>query len=62
MFFNFNLNEILTFPFKDEEARKHLLVGGSLDLVLLPFLLHLAAARKPGFGHSSNPDGAPDLL
>jgi len=40
MFFNFNLNEILTFPFKDEEARKHLLIGAlvSISAFIIPIL------------------------
>jgi hypothetical protein len=44
MFFGFNLQEIFTFPFKDEEARKHLLIGCLVALVsfvvpILPVLV-----------------------
>jgi hypothetical protein len=44
MFFGFDLKEIFTFPFKDEEARKHLLIGclvglASFIIPLLPILV-----------------------
>lgn len=40
MFFGFNLNEILTFPFKDQESRKHFLVGAlvSISAFIIPIL------------------------
>ncbi len=40
MFFGFNLNEILTFPFKDNESRKHLLIGAlvSISAFIIPIL------------------------
>ena len=44
MFFGFDLKEILTFPFKDEEARKHLLIGGLISVAaffipILPYFI-----------------------
>lgn len=44
MFFGFDLKEIFTFPFKDEEARKHLLIGclvglASFIIPVLPILV-----------------------
>lgn len=44
MFFGINLQEILTFPFKDNEARKHLLVGSlvALSAFVIPVLPYLA--------------------
>lgn len=44
MFFGFDLKEIFTFPFKDEEARKYLLVGCLVGLAgffipILPYLV-----------------------
>ena len=40
MFFGFDLKEILYFPFKDAEARKHLLIGAlvSLSAFIIPVL------------------------
>ena len=40
MFFGFNLNEILTFPFKDADSRKHLLMGAlvSISAFIIPIL------------------------
>jgi hypothetical protein len=44
MFFGINLQEILTFPFKDDQARKHLLVGSlvALSAFVIPILPYLA--------------------
>jgi hypothetical protein len=44
MFFGFDLKEIFMFPFKDEEARKHLLIGCLVGLAafvipILPYLV-----------------------
>lgn len=43
MFFGFDLKEIFTFPFKDEEARKHLLIGCVVGLaaMIVPILPQL---------------------
>jgi hypothetical protein len=43
MFFGFNLNEILLFPVKDEEARKHFLIGlvVSLAAFIIPIVPYL---------------------
>jgi hypothetical protein len=46
MFFGFDLKEIFMFPFKDEEARKHLLIGclvglASFIIPILPILVLL---------------------
>jgi len=40
MFFGFNLNEIFTFPFQDQESRKHFLVGTlvSISAFIIPIL------------------------
>lgn len=40
MFFNFDLNEIFTFPFKDKDSRKHLLIGAlvSISAFVIPIL------------------------
>lgn len=44
MFFGYDLKEIFTFPFKDADARKYLLVGGLISVAgffipILPYLL-----------------------
>lgn len=44
MFFGYDLKEIFTFPFKDEEARKYLLIGGLISIAaffipILPYLV-----------------------
>lgn len=44
MFFGFDLKELFMFPFKDEEARKHLLIGGLIAIAaffipVLPYLV-----------------------
>ncbi|MFN8411859.1 MAG: DUF4013 domain-containing protein [Anaerolineales bacterium] len=43
MFFGFNLQEIFTFPLKDQEARKHFLIGClvSLAAFVIPILPYL---------------------
>lgn len=49
MFFGYDLKEIFMFPFRDAEARKHLLIGGlvSLAAFFIPILPYLAL-----FGYS----------
>lgn len=44
MFFGINLNEVLMFPIKDAEARKHLLIGALVALAafIIPVLPYLA--------------------
>ncbi|MFN8382614.1 MAG: DUF4013 domain-containing protein [Anaerolineales bacterium] len=49
MFFGFDLKEILMFPFKDEESRKHLLIGGLVSIAaffipILPYFFLLGYA------------------
>ncbi len=44
MFFGYDLKEIFTFPFKDADARKYLLIGGLISVAgffipILPYLL-----------------------
>lgn len=51
MFFGFDLKEIFMFPLKDEESRKHLLVGGLVALAgfflpIVPYLLMLGYAAQ----------------
>jgi hypothetical protein len=51
MFFGFDLKEIFMFPFKDEEARKHLLIGCLVALVsfiipILPILVMFGYAVR----------------
>lgn len=43
MFFGFDLKEIFMFPFKDEEARKYLLIGGlvSIAVFFIPVVPYL---------------------
>ncbi len=51
MFFGFNLNEIFLFPIKDEEARKHFLIGclvsfAAFVVPILPYLVLYGYAAR----------------
>ncbi len=51
MFFGFDLKELFMFPFKDEQARKYLLIGGLIAISgffipLLPYLVLLGYAAQ----------------
>lgn len=51
MFFGFDLKELFMFPFKDEEARKYLLIGGLVSVAgffipVLPYLVLIGYAAQ----------------
>ena len=51
MFFGFDLKELFMFPFKDEEARKYLLIGGLIAVAgffipVLPYLVLIGYAAQ----------------